>query len=102
VDRSRRVGREVTLDEAAWYEIEPASSCELPPESFEKHEGQEELTRALDGVTSVQKRVLLLRYFGDLSFEEIAETVGCPLGTALSHCRRGLLTLRKLLTVKSS
>ena len=61
----------------------------------------EELAAALNELTLAQRRVLLLRYFGELSFEEIAGTLGCPLGTALSHCRRGLAALRKLLTAKS-
>ncbi len=51
----------------------------------------------MEALTPPQRRVLLLRYYGDLSFSEIAEIVGCPLSTALSHCRRGLLTLRGLL-----
>jgi DNA-directed RNA polymerase specialized sigma24 family protein len=41
--------------------------------------------------------VLLLRFYGQMSFVEIAEEIGCPLGTTLSHCRRGLETLRTLL-----
>ena len=100
VDRSRRVGREVNLDEAAWYEVEPAERSELPLEHLERTESSDELTAALEQLTRLQKRVLLLRHFGEMSFEEIAETVGCPLGTALSHCRRGLLTLRKLMAVQ--
>ena len=48
-------------------------------------------------VAPCSSAVLLLRYYGQLSFAEIAEIIGCPLNTALSHCRRGLETLRKLL-----
>jgi DNA-directed RNA polymerase specialized sigma24 family protein len=40
---------------------------------------------------------MLLRYYGQLTFEQIALTLGCPLNTALSHCRRGLERLRKQL-----
>jgi DNA-directed RNA polymerase specialized sigma24 family protein len=39
---------------------------------------------------------LLLRYYGDLDFAVIAEIMGC-LNTVLSHGRRGLLALRKIL-----
>jgi len=51
----------------------------------------------LASLSPPQRRALLLRYYGDLSFAEIAAIMGCPLGTALSHCRRGLLKLRELL-----
>lgn len=101
VDRSRRLGREVNLDDAAWCELEPERGADLPFARLETQERDEGLTRSLDALTGVQKRVLLLRYFGEMSFEEIAETVGCPLGTALSHCRRGLTALRKLMVVKT-
>jgi DNA-directed RNA polymerase specialized sigma24 family protein len=40
---------------------------------------------------------LLLRYYGELSFAEIGRMLGCPVSTALSHCRRGLLALRETL-----
>ena len=61
-------------------------------------ETSEELTAALVQLTPSQRRVLLLRFFSDMTFEEIAATMNCPLGTALSHCRRGLIAMRKLLT----
>jgi DNA-directed RNA polymerase specialized sigma24 family protein len=46
--------------------------------------------------------VLLLRYYGQFSFAEIAEMTGWPMNTALSHCRRGLEALRKLLVEQES
>jgi len=48
----------------------------------------------------VQKRVLLLRFFGELEFAAIAEQMELPLGTVLSHCHRGLKSLRKMLAEK--
>jgi RNA polymerase sigma-70 factor, ECF subfamily len=101
IDRSRQLGREIHVNDVQWQEVEPAADCEMPLDELTRHETNEELTAALDQLTPGQKRVLLLRYFGDLTFEEIADTLDCPLGTALSHCRRGLMTLRKLLTAKA-
>jgi len=101
IDRSRRLGIEINIDEATWRTVEPPSSAELPLDELASSETSEELTAALNELTLPQRRVLLLRYFGQMSFEEIAGTLGCPLGTALSHCRRGLAALRKLLTAKS-
>ena len=52
------------------------------------------MAAVLGELSPLQQRVLLLRYYGQLSFAEIAEIIGCPLNTALSHCRRGLEALR--------
>jgi RNA polymerase sigma-70 factor (ECF subfamily) len=98
IDRSRRLGLEVNVDEATWHEVEPAARSEMPVEELARGETSDELTAALNRLTPAQRRVLLLRYFGSLTFEEIANTLGYPLGTALSHCRRGLAAMRKLLT----
>lgn len=99
-DRSRRLGVEVCVDEATWPEIEPEATTPLPLDELAARETNVELTLALEELSPVQKRVLLLRYFADLSFEQIAETLDCPLSTALSHCRRGLIALRKELGEK--
>jgi RNA polymerase sigma-70 factor (ECF subfamily) len=98
VDRSRRLGLELTVDETVWREVEPAAEDNSPLDDITQAETSQQLAAAMDRLTPAQKRVLLLRFFGDLTFEEIAESIGCPLGTALSHCRRGLIALRKLLT----
>lgn len=97
VDRSRRLGLEIHVDDATWKQVEPASDDPEPGDAIAMVETSAELTAALERLSSTQKRVLLLRYFGDLTFEQIAETLGCPLNTALSHCRRGLIALRRLL-----
>lgn len=99
VDRSRRLGREINVDEETWHEVEPPARTAAPVESLVRLEASEEMGAALDRLSPAQRRVLLLRFFGDLTFEEIAATMECPLGTALSHCRRGLMSLRKLLPV---
>lgn len=42
-----------------------------------------------------QKTVLVLRYYGGLSFPEIASTLDLPEGTVKSHARRALQRLRR-------
>jgi len=61
-------------------------------------EEQQKLRMAIDRLTEHQRRVLMLRYFGDMEFAEIAATMDLPLNTVLSHCRRGLLAMRQLLS----
>jgi RNA polymerase sigma-70 factor (ECF subfamily) len=95
-DLARRAGREIAVDEPTWRQIEPATASEVPDAVLIDAENQDELDTAMQSLSEAQRRVLLLRYYGELEFAEIAETLGCPLGTVLSHCRRGLLALRKL------
>ena len=101
IDRSRRLGVEVNVDDTTWRVVEPFA-VELPLDGLASGETNDELAAALNELTPAQRRVLLLRHFGGFSFEEIALTLDCPLGTALSHCRRGLADLRKLLMAKST
>ena len=96
-DRARRQGREQTVDEETWRHLEPAGNSPRPDERLAREESRAELAQALDRLTDMQQRVLLLRFYGEMDFAQIAQVVGCPLGTALSHARRGLMSLRKLL-----
>ena len=95
-DRARQPRREVNLAPESWQSVEPAAFAD-PAERLDQAETQQQLAAALEQLSAVQRRVLLLRYYGQMSFVEIAATIPCPLSTALSHCRRGLLCLRNLL-----
>jgi RNA polymerase sigma-70 factor (ECF subfamily) len=101
-DHGRRAHREITLDEVAWGEVEPFERGTAASDPLVDAEAKVALNAALDSLSPTQRRVLLLRYYGDMSFEEIATTIECPLNTALSHCRRGLLALRKMMTEKQT
>ena len=103
IDRARRGGREVHLEPPAWQEVENEGvrrqgASQSPDANLRRTEAQQQLQAALKQLTAPQQRVLLLRYYGELSFAEIAESTGLPLGTALSHARRGLLALREAMT----
>jgi RNA polymerase sigma-70 factor (ECF subfamily) len=96
-DRSRRPVLEKTLSNEEWIQHEPFSQLPDAPAAAAASEQTSRLAAALDRLPAVQRRVLLLRYYGQMSFLEIAEAIDCPLGTALSHCHRGLKTLRNQL-----
>ena len=49
--------------------------------------------RALRSLPDRQRDVLALRYWGDLSEAEIAETLGVSPGTVKTHAKRGLASL---------
>jgi RNA polymerase sigma-70 factor (ECF subfamily) len=95
-DRARRLGWELNLDESGWLGHEPTDDQD-PASLAEWREAEHDLSLALEQLSAGQRRVLLMRYFGGLEFAEIAEQMACPLNTALSHCRRGLQMLRRLL-----
>jgi RNA polymerase sigma-70 factor (ECF subfamily) len=97
VDRGRRNEPRSNLDDDAWRACEPSSHAPGPSQSAERNEQVRLLHSALDRLAPMQQRVLLLRFFGQMDFQEIADTLQTPLNTALSHCRRGLESLRKLL-----
>jgi RNA polymerase sigma factor (sigma-70 family) len=55
--------------------------------------------RALSMLSSRQGHVLILRYYGQLSEAEIAESLGISRGAVKSHSSRGLHALRTVLEV---
>lgn len=42
----------------------------------------------------VQRMAVVLRFYNDLSFTDVAQALGCPEATARSHIHRALKTLR--------
>lgn len=101
-DRGRRAGREINLDDEDWKQLEPASPTVEPVAAVLRQEAVDRLCEALDSLSPQQQQVLLLRYYGQLSFAEIAQMIDCPINTTLSHCQRGLKKLRKLLVENAS
>jgi RNA polymerase sigma-70 factor, ECF subfamily len=99
---NRRNGTYVNLDSDGWKQFEPVGLTSDPPAAAMRTEENDLLAAALEQLSPPQRRVLLLRYYGQFSFIEIAEVIGCPLNTTLSHCRRGLEALRALLVEKES
>lgn len=61
-------------------------------------EEMDALGAALVLLPEAEREVIMLRHFSQLSFKEIAELTGTPLGTALARGHRGLAKLRDLLT----
>ncbi|MET8086721.1 SigE family RNA polymerase sigma factor [Micromonospora sp. NPDC005197] len=60
------------------------------------------LLRALASVAPRQRAVLVLRYWEDLSVEDVAALLDCSPGTVKSQAARGLDTLRGLLATTNS
>ena len=61
---------------------------------------REGIRRLLDYLPEPQKEVILLRFYDDLSFKEIAEKTGVSINTSLGRMRYALINLRKLIGEK--
>jgi RNA polymerase sigma-70 factor (sigma-E family) len=59
-------------------------------------EDRHDLVRALDRLGARQRAVLVLRYFDDLSEKDVADALGCTVGTVKSTSARALARLREL------
>lgn len=66
-------------------------------ESVERKETFERLRQAIHVLRQEEKEVFLLRQNGDLTYEQIAELRGCPVGTVKTQMRSALEKLRKVL-----
>ena len=64
---------------------------------LEGSEQEEKLRRSIAQLPENQRQVLMLRYYSDLKFVEIARILGCPLNTALGRAHKALLKLRELM-----
>jgi RNA polymerase sigma-70 factor, ECF subfamily len=73
---------------------------ELPPADhrLESREQERKLQEAIDHLPENQRQVLLLRYYSNLKFIEIAEVMGCPLNTALGRMHKAMLKLKELMS----
>ncbi|MGA3065888.1 MAG: RNA polymerase sigma factor [Tepidisphaeraceae bacterium] len=72
----------------------------MPDASFRavSTEQQEKLRKAIDTLPEHQKQVLMLRYYGNLKFIEIAQMLGCPLNTALGRMHKAMLHLKQVMS----
>lgn len=78
----------VSLEGLDLPDAQPSDEVLVSRQEYEK------LIKAMNSLDTKHRVVLVLRYFNDLSYEEIAQTVGIPLGTVKSRINQGLKLLR--------
>ncbi|ETX04598.1 MAG: hypothetical protein ETSY2_27900 [Candidatus Entotheonella gemina] len=66
-------------------------------EEMLRHVVQDDVKRALESLPDEYRMVVLLADLEDFAYKEIAEIVGCPVGTVMSRLFRGRRLLRKSL-----
>jgi RNA polymerase sigma-70 factor (sigma-E family) len=86
ISRWRKLRRETLVDALPDQVVAPVA-----------HVHDDELWRLLQTLPRRQRAVLVLRYYEDLSEEEIAHTLGCAPGTVKSQASKALAKLRAAL-----
>ncbi len=97
VSRPRPVSLSVGEDAGKALADRLAGSDEPADSKLLAAEMGEQLDSALQTLDETTKEMVLLRYFGELSFKELADRFDCPLGTVLAKVHRGLRALRKVI-----
>jgi RNA polymerase sigma-70 factor (ECF subfamily) len=100
--RSGRRGRTASLDDPGRNGDLRANGRLVVPEAdpgarlLEKEAG-ERLAACIASLSDIEREIILLRHYSELSFREIADLLGVPLGTALARAHRALGRLKAAL-----
>ncbi len=74
--------------------FEVADDKQTPFDRFVNLEDRERLAAALLGLDAIYREVLVLRFYEELSLEEIAKVTRAPLSTVKSRLYRGLVAIK--------
>lgn len=72
-----------------------------PDDSIETHENEQQLVSVLRRLSDEQREVVVLRNLVGMTFQEITEVTGSPLGSVASRYRYGMEKLRAMGTPSS-
>jgi RNA polymerase sigma-70 factor, ECF subfamily len=100
--RQWRTAREVVeLDLQVDGANRAADSRKDPHATYVSNIEQEQVRTAIQQLPVEFREVIILREYEDLSYQEIAAVLECPLGTVMSRLARARSKLRDLLSVES-
>jgi RNA polymerase sigma-70 factor (ECF subfamily) len=92
----RRERRNVKLSEQADHIPDTSESAD---EACERLERLEQVNGEIENLPTKEREVILMRYRGELSPRQIAERLGCPVGTIRSRLCRATSRLRRQLNL---
>jgi RNA polymerase sigma-70 factor, ECF subfamily len=93
-DQWRQVRLEIPLNDSEFSGIEPYYSWE---DEFLREEFSQAVERALSQLPEMYRWAVLLTDVEELSYQEAALVMNCPIGTVMSRINRGRRALARLL-----
>jgi len=98
IDRLRSLQRRFRLQDEVESEtlVQESAHDRQPADDLDATERGEMVRAAVSKLSSEQREVIEMAYFGGLTQQEIAERLGEPLGTVKARIRRGMLRLKKM------
>src|SRR5438477_6733316 len=101
-DWMRRERRTPVVQPPEDVDILDLAAAAEPSESIEDLVARKDLTRAVERVMATlpdeQRTAIILKEYHGLTFQEIADLVGCPLSTVKTRLYQGLTVLRRELS----
>lgn len=99
---ARRVLVNANIDRWRRCPAEPWPHAERidPEDAMTRVDDHDEVVRMLSRLPAQQRKVIVLRYFGDLTEAATAQVLGISVGAVKSAASRGLASLRKLYPVE--
>lgn len=98
LDQIRRRQKVTALEEPDSEVAEQSSFRPEPDSALIAKERCEQLENAIAELSEAEREVVLLRFQADLSFKEIADMLGTPIGTILARMHRAKSHLKLSLT----
>jgi RNA polymerase sigma-70 factor (ECF subfamily) len=103
--RRKKVRGEVALDGSPSEEdgrtgrpaVDPVERSESPAERAERVDEEHKVRRALGRLTQLEREVVLLHFYNDLTLQETAVALRSPLGTIKSRLHAALMRLSGIL-----
>ncbi|MEX2672423.1 MAG: sigma-70 family RNA polymerase sigma factor [Phycisphaeraceae bacterium] len=95
--RQKRQARPMDFTTLPPQAVNQGEGAVLPLETMQQQERHDQLNEAVQRLPQADQELLNLRYTAELSFAQIAETLGEPLGTVLARGHRALKKLRRIL-----
>jgi RNA polymerase sigma-70 factor (ECF subfamily) len=84
-------------DDPAPLETVVAEDAPDPADEAVKEEQKEQVRRAIESLPIGQRAALVLAYYQQLSYQEVAETLGCSVGSVKTQMSRALAKLARKL-----
>ena len=98
-DWMRRERRAPTVQPADGVDLLELAAAAEPSESIEalvaRHDEARAVERAMAALPNEQRTAIVLKEYHGLTFQEIADLVGCPLSTVKTRLYQGLAVLRR-------